>query len=85
MIDDPNLMRDKLKRIFRGYRSPTAKMYRQLLALNMTLIHTSGGHFAILGYAVSGKEFVVTISSTSGDSRAGLNIVAQIMRYRFNA
>ena len=71
-------LRQSLRILFRGYRKLTPGMESQLQRLGFEVLRRK--RHIVLQYWHGGKPFSFSISSTCSDRRAGLNIVAKIMR-----
>ena len=70
--------KQKLKKLFRGYRTMTPKLEAQLKKLGFCIIRRK--RHVILSYEKDGvKPVHITVSSTSSDRRAGLNMASTIV------
>ena len=72
------IFRERLKRIFTGYKRLTPEIERGLLGLGIPVVRHR--NHVVLSVPCSSGARPVPISSTGSDKRVGLNIVAKIVR-----
>lgn len=74
MTNDIQTIRLELKKLFKGYRTMTKSLRKQLKKLGLLVI-TGRKHYKLFTLY---QQYVCTIAKTASDFRSGYNIVHQI-------
>lgn len=71
-----NVLKEKLKAIFKGYRKLTASMEKRLNELGFGIVRSK--NHIILNYYIGEHELRFAIQKTPGDFRSGIKTVKDI-------
>ena len=71
-------LKKRLKDVFRGYRTMTAKVRSRLKALGFT-IQNAGKHFKV--YFLDDFHHAAVVAKTASDAKAGINNAEKIYRF----